>query len=210
MAKQRPPALVINHVVSRAPVARSTIFHASRCRASERAPPAAAACLFVQDFIRQAAHSAQCRIDLATRGHTHTHFFLFVLPHQHRALKDHWICFSLPRVSGSRKIMVPRHTPRLSPSAPPISRKRSRLVSSLFPRFYLPLFVVRHSPFLLLFLIVCCVFCLMLFNKVFTCSINKCLQLHFSCCQVDMTDYTKRVHFKPSGQSSLNVSFSVR
>lgn len=42
-----------------------------------------AECLFVQDFIRQAAHSAQCPIDRATRGHTH---FFFVLL-EHGALK---------------------------------------------------------------------------------------------------------------------------
>ena len=43
----------------------------SRCRASKCTPWAE--CLFVQDFIRQAADSAQCYIDRATRGHTHTH-----------------------------------------------------------------------------------------------------------------------------------------
>lgn len=60
---------------------------------SERTPWAER--LFVQDFIRQAAHSAQCHIDLATQGHTHTHF-LCSLPQAWslEALID--MCFSLP------------------------------------------------------------------------------------------------------------------
>lgn len=62
-----------------------------RCRASKCTPWAE--CLFVQDFIRQAADSAQCHIDRATRGHTHT-LSLFSSSSM-EPWKDCWTCFSV-------------------------------------------------------------------------------------------------------------------
>lgn len=71
MVKQRAPApVVINHNVSRlscgARLQPPYVLAQSECVLH-------AECLFVRNFIRQSAHSAQRHIDLATQGHSHTH-----------------------------------------------------------------------------------------------------------------------------------------
>lgn len=70
MAKQRAAA-VINHAVSRGSCgARHRPPRACRRRANVRCEQNV---YLSQDFIRQSAHSAHCRIDLATRGQAHKH-----------------------------------------------------------------------------------------------------------------------------------------
>lgn len=82
MAKQRA-APVINHAVSRGLLRRlGTVLPVCVSASGECA--LRAECLFVQDFIRQSAHSAHCHIDLATRGHTHT-----LTPPTHTRLLTH-------------------------------------------------------------------------------------------------------------------------